>query len=197
MIDNASRVQFMYCERGERAKGRERRTGGGGNKVRYITGEKRHLLVKTERRGRERKYDLHVGIVNLTKVRAHTLRSRARVRRTHTRTCSHAPAHANKHARARTHACIPHTHIHAHKHRQARNESIGRLANFANSGRWDRKSEMAIGAREIGAGFSLILDFCRCPAGRPCSAIQGGGVGVKEDPRKSSRRAEEGRFLKE
>lgn len=110
MIDNASRVQFMYCERGERAKGRERRTGGGGNKVRYITGEKRHLLVKTERRGRERKYDLHVGIVNLTKVRAHTVRSRARVRRTHTRTCSHAPAHANKHARARTHACIPHTH---------------------------------------------------------------------------------------
>lgn len=114
MIDNASRVQFMYCERGERAKGRERRTGGGGNKVRYITGEKRHLLVKTERRGRERKYDLHVGIVNLTKVRAHTVRSRARVRRTHTRTCSHAPAHANKHARARTHACIAHTHTYTH-----------------------------------------------------------------------------------
>lgn len=114
MIDNASRVQFMYCERGERAKGRERRTGGGGNKVRYITGEKTHLLVKTERRGRERKYDLHVGIVNLTKVRAHAVHSRARVRRTHTRTCSHAPAHANKHVCARAHMHVPPIHTCTH-----------------------------------------------------------------------------------
>lgn len=162
--------------------------------MRYITGEKTHLLVKTERRGRERKYDLHVGIVNLTKVRAHAVHARARVRRTHTRTCSHAPAHANKHARAPLHACTPHTHMHAHKHRQARNESIGNLANIANSGHRDRKLEMTISMREISAEFSLILDLLLYPAGRPCSGIQGGGGGVKEGPRASSRSAEGGRF---